>query len=61
VVLVADAYKPARGDLHEPKGSLFVHVDVRDVTDEAAPGVEDAPLAEFVLGGTRVLGELKPG
>jgi hypothetical protein len=31
------------------------------VTDEAGPGVEDAPLAEFVLGGTRVLGEVQTG
>jgi hypothetical protein len=31
------------------------------VTDEAAPGVEDAPLTEGVLRGTRVLGEVRPG
>jgi hypothetical protein len=31
------------------------------MTDEAVPGVEDAPLAQFALGGPRVLGELKPG
>jgi hypothetical protein len=61
VVLLADAHKPAHADVHEPKGPLVVHVDVLDVTDEAAPGVEDAPLTEFVLGRTRVLGELKPG
>jgi hypothetical protein len=31
------------------------------VLDEAAPEVEDAPLAEFALGGTRVLGVGQPG
>ena len=56
-----DVVKPAHGDVQEPKGPLVVHVDVLHVTDEAGPGVEDPPLAEFVLGGTRVLGELKPG
>jgi hypothetical protein len=30
------------------------------VTDEVAPEVEDAPLAEFALGGTRVLGVGQP-
>ena len=30
------------------------------MTDEAAPGIEDAPLTEVVLGGTRVLGEVQP-
>jgi len=31
------------------------------VTDETAPGVEDAPLTKFALGGTRVLGEWQSG
>ena len=31
------------------------------MTDEAASGVEDAPLTEVVLRGTRVLGEVQPG
>jgi hypothetical protein len=61
VVLLAQAHKPAHGDLQEPKGPRLVHVDVLHLTDEAAPGVEDAPLTEFVLGRTRVLGELKQG
>jgi hypothetical protein len=52
---------PPHGDVQEPKGPLLVHVDVLHVTDEAAPGIEDAPLAQFVLGGTRVLGEVQPG
>src|SRR5918994_2729910 len=61
VVLLADAHKPAHGNVHKPKGPLLVHVDVFHVADEAAAGVEDAPLAEVALWGTRVLGELKPG
>ena len=51
VVLLAQAHNPTRGDIHEPVVLVVVHVDVRHVTDEAAPGVEDAPLAEFALGG----------
>jgi len=50
-VLLAQAHNPTRGDIHEPVVPVVVHVDVRHVTDEAAPGVEDAPLAEFALGG----------
>jgi hypothetical protein len=61
VVRLADAHKPAHGDVQEPKGPLLVHVDVRHVTDEAVPAVEDAPLAEFALRGTGVLSELQPG
>jgi hypothetical protein len=55
-VLRAQASKPTRSYIHEPVVPVIVHVDVRHVTDEAAPGVEDAPLAQFALGGTRVLG-----
>jgi hypothetical protein len=61
VVLLADTHKPSHGDVHEANGPLLVHVDVLHVTDEAVPGVEDAPLAQFALGGTRVLSELQPG
>jgi hypothetical protein len=59
-VLRAQAHKPTRGYIHEPVVPVIVHVDVRHVSDEAAPGVEDAPLAEFALGGTRVLRERQP-
>ena len=50
-MLRAQADKPAHYDIHEPVVPLLVYVDVSDVTDEAAPGVEDAPLAQFALGG----------
>ena len=51
LVLLAQAHKPAHGHIHEPTGPVIVHVDVLHMTDEAAPEVEDAPLAEFALGG----------
>jgi hypothetical protein len=52
---------PPRGYVHEAVVPLIVHVDVGHVTDEAALRVEDAPLAQFALRGTRVLGELQLG
>jgi hypothetical protein len=61
VVLLGYAHKPANSDVHEPKVLLLIYVDVNHMTDEAVPGVEDAPLAQFALGGTGVLSELKPG
>ena len=61
VVLLGEAQYPTQSDIHEPKVPFIIYVDVRHMTDEAVPGVEEAPLAEFALGGTRVLGELKPG
>jgi hypothetical protein len=60
-VLLGEAQYPTHSDIHEPKVLLVIYVDVRHMTDEAVPGVEDAPLAEFALVGTRVVGELKPG
>jgi hypothetical protein len=42
----------AHSDINEPKVLLLIYVDVLHMTDEAAPGVEDAPLAQFALGGT---------
>jgi hypothetical protein len=59
-VLLAQAHNPTRGYVHETVVPAVVHVDVVHVTDEAAPGVEVAPLAQFALGGTWVLGERKP-
>jgi len=56
VLSAQPSHNPARGYVHEAVVSLLVHVDVLYVTDEAAPGVEDAPLAQLALGGTRVLG-----
>jgi hypothetical protein len=50
-VLRPQALKPARGHTHEAVVPLLVHVDVGHVTDEGAPRVEDAPLAQFALGG----------
>ena len=50
-VLLAQAHKPTRSYIHEPVVPVVVHVDVVHVTDEAALGVEDAPLAQFALGG----------
>jgi hypothetical protein len=61
VVLLPKPQEPAYFDIYEPKGPVVIYVDVLHVTDEAAPGVEDAPLAEFALGGTRVLGVRQPG
>jgi hypothetical protein len=61
VVLLGEAQYPTHSDIHEPKVLVVIYVDVRHMTDEAVPGVEDAPLAEFALVGTWVLGELKPG
>jgi hypothetical protein len=58
-VLRAQALNPSRSHVHEAVVPLLVHVDVGHVTDEVASGVEDAPLAQFALGGTRVLGELQ--
>ncbi|HEX2740122.1 MAG TPA: hypothetical protein VHM69_06720 [Rubrobacter sp.] len=40
-----EAHKHAHSDIHEPKGPVVVYVDVLHVTEEAALGVEDAPLA----------------
>src|SRR5215207_6517189 len=51
VVLLAQAHKPAHSDINELKVLLVVYVDVHHPTDEAVHGVEDAPLAEFALGG----------
>jgi hypothetical protein len=51
VVLLGEAQYPTHSDIHEPKVLLVIYVDVRHMTDEAVPGVEDAPLAEFALGG----------
>jgi hypothetical protein len=48
---------PTHSDIHEPKVPLIIYADVRHMTDEARPGVEDAPLTEFALGETWVLGE----
>jgi hypothetical protein len=61
VVLLGEAHKPAHSDVHEPKVLIIIHIDVHHMTYEAVTGVEDAPLAQFALGGTRVLGELEPG
>ena len=61
VVLLAKAHKPAHSNVHEPKVLVVIYVDVNHMTYEAVPGVEDAPLAEFALVGTRVLGEVQPG
>src|SRR5215217_3896818 len=60
VVLLPKAQEPAYCDIHELKGPVVIYVDVLHLTDEAAPGVEDAPLAEFALRGTRVLGVRQP-
>ena len=38
-----------------------IYVDVHQLPNEAVPGVEDAPLAQFALRGTRVLGERQWG
>jgi hypothetical protein len=51
VVLLGEAQYPAHSDIHEPKVPVIIYVDVRHMTDEAGPGVEDAPLAQFALGG----------
>ena len=51
MVLLGEAQYPTHSDIHEPKVLLVIYVDVRHMTDEAVPGVEDAPLAEFALGG----------
>ena len=51
VVLLAQAHKPAHSHINELKVLVVVYVDVNHVTDEAVPGVEDAPLAQFALGG----------
>jgi len=55
VVLLAEAHPPAHSDIHKAKGSVVIYVDARHMTEEAVPGVEDAPLAQFALGGTGVL------
>jgi len=55
VVLLTEAQHPAHSHIHEPKVLLVIYVDVNHMTDEAVPGVEDAPVAQFALGGTRVL------
>jgi hypothetical protein len=60
-VLRAQAHKPTPSYIHELKGPLLVYVDVLHVTDEVAPGVDDAPLAQFALGRTRVLSVCQPG
>jgi len=54
------AHNPTRSYIHEAVVPVIVDVDVGHVTDKASPGVEDAPLAKFALGRTRVLRELKP-
>jgi hypothetical protein len=51
VVLLGEAQYPTHSDIHEPKVRVIIYVDVRHMTDEAVPGVEEAPLAEFALGG----------
>ena len=51
VVLLAQAQHPAYSHIHKPKVLLVIHVDARHMTDEAVPGVEDSPLAQFALGG----------
>jgi hypothetical protein len=61
VVLLAEAHKPAHSHIHELKVPVIIYVDVNHMTDEAVPGVEDAPLAEFMLRGTGVLSERQPG
>jgi hypothetical protein len=47
VMLLPEAHR----DINEPKVLLLIYVDVLHMTDEAVPGVEDAPLAQFALGG----------
>src|SRR5919112_6492500 len=59
VVLLAQAHESARGDLHEPEPPVVVHVDVGHAADEVATRVEDAPLAQLALRGSRVLGKRK--
>jgi hypothetical protein len=62
VVLLPETYEPfPHSDTDEPEVPVVVYVDVHHLTDEAGPGVENAPLAEFALGGTRVLGVRQPG
>jgi hypothetical protein len=51
VVLLSEAQEPGYCDIHELQVHVVVYVEVLHLTDEAAPGVEDAPLAEFALGG----------
>jgi hypothetical protein len=54
-VLLPEAQKPARDDIHELKVPVVVYVEVVYLTDGPAPGVEDLLLAEFLVRGTRVL------
>ncbi len=51
VVLLPETHEPfPHSDTDEPEVPV-VYVDVHHLTDEAGPGVENAPLAEFALGG----------
>jgi hypothetical protein len=61
VVLLPEVKEPRCRDIRELKVPVVVYVEVVYLTDAAACGVEDLLLAEVALGGTRVLGELKPG
>ena len=55
VVLLPEVKEPCYRDIRELKVPVVVYVEVVYLTDEAASGVEDVLLAEFVVRGTRVL------
>jgi hypothetical protein len=55
VVLLSEVEEPRCRDIRELKVIVVIHVEVVYLTDEAASGVEDLLLAEFVVRGTRVL------